>query len=66
MRGGGTRRPERIRMKLDAVTLSALVMALGWTMMFAGVKKRALELKQRKRRCPSCGRTIDGRICREH
>jgi hypothetical protein len=53
-------------MKLDAVTLSALVMALGWTMAFAGVKKHALELKQRKRRCPSCGRRIDGRICREH
>ena len=53
-------------MMLDAVTLSALVMAFAWTMAFAGLKKHALELKQRKRRCPSCGRRIDGAVCREH
>jgi len=53
-------------MKLDAVTLSALVMAFAWTMAFAGLKKHALELKRRKRRCPSCGRRIDGAVCREH
>jgi hypothetical protein len=53
-------------MKLDAVTFSALVMAFAWTMAFAGLKKHALELKQRKRRCPSCGRRIDGRVCDAH
>ena len=53
-------------MKLDAITLSALVMAFGWTMTFAGVTKRALELKQRKRVCPSCGRRIVGRVCDGH
>ena len=53
-------------MKLDAVTLSALVMAFGWTMAFAGLKKHALELKHRKRRCPSCGRRIVGRVCDWH
>jgi hypothetical protein len=53
-------------MKLDAITLSALLMALVWTMAFAGMKKHALELKQRRRRCPSCGRRIDGRVCRSH
>jgi hypothetical protein len=35
-------------------------------MTFAGMKKHALELRQRRRRCPSCGRRIDGRVCREH
>jgi hypothetical protein len=53
-------------MKLDAVTLSALVMAFAWTMAFAGLKKHALELRQRARRCPSCGRRIDGRVCNAH
>ena len=49
-----------------AITLSALVMAFAWTMAFAGLKKHALELKQRRRRCPSCGRRIDGGVCDEH
>ncbi len=53
-------------MKLDAITLSALLMAFVWTMAFAGMKKHALELKQRRRRCPSCGRRIDGRVCQSH
>ena len=33
-------------MKLDAITLSALLMAFVWTMAFAGMKKHALELKR--------------------
>jgi hypothetical protein len=53
-------------MKLDAITLSALVMAFAWTMTFAGITKRALEFKQRKRVCPSCGRRIEGRVCDWH
>jgi hypothetical protein len=53
-------------MKLDPVTLSALAMGIGWTMAFAGMKKNALELKRRKRWCPSCGRRIDGRTCKGH
>lgn len=46
--------------------LVALYMAIGWTMTFAGLKKHALELKKRKRICPSCGRLIPGAVCREH
>ena len=44
----------------------ALAMAIGWTMTFAGLKKNALELKNRKRTCPSCGRNIVGRVCSAH
>ena len=44
----------------------ALVMAVGYTMFVAGLKKHALELKRRRRVCPSCGRNIDGPVCREH
>jgi hypothetical protein len=40
--------------------------AVGWTMVFAGQKKRMLETKRRRRRCPSCGRTIAGRTCDRH
>ena len=46
--------------------LAALTMAVGYTMFFSGLKKHALELKRRKRRCPSCGRQIAGRVCRQH
>ena len=46
--------------------LAALTMAIGYTMFFTGLKKQALERKRRKRVCPSCGRIIVGRVCREH
>ncbi|HVM68670.1 MAG TPA: hypothetical protein VM204_02405 [Gaiellaceae bacterium] len=44
----------------------AMLMAVCWTMCFAGMKKHMLELKQRRRVCPSCGRTIHGRVCNSH
>ena len=47
-------------------TLAALMMAVGWTMTFTGLKKHMLELKQRRRICPSCGRSIPGRVCDSH
>ena len=64
----GGRRPKQgpREMKLDSITVVALVMVVGWTMAFAGVKKRALELKRRRRVCPSCGRRITGRVCDFH
>jgi hypothetical protein len=53
-------------MTYDPVTLSALGMALAFTMAFAGTKKHLLELRRRPRRCPSCGRRIEGRVCDGH
>jgi hypothetical protein len=44
----------------------ALMMGVGWTMCFSGLTKRMLEPKHRKRTCPSCGRTITGRVCSAH
>ena len=38
------------------VTFVALAMAVGYTMFFSGLKKHVLELKRRRRTCPSCGR----------
>jgi hypothetical protein len=48
------------------LVLAALTMAIGYTMVFSGLKKQVLELKRRARTCPSCGRRIDGAVCREH
>ena len=48
------------------VTFVALAMAFGYTMLFSGLTKQVLELKRRRRTCPSCGRHIDGPVCREH
>ena len=48
------------------VSFVALAMAIGYTMLFSGLKKHALELKHRRRTCPSCGRHISGPVCREH
>jgi hypothetical protein len=55
-------------MTVDPQSLAfiALAMAIGYTMFFSGLKKHALELKRRKRICPSCGREIHGNVCREH
>jgi hypothetical protein len=47
-------------------TLVAVMMAVGWTMTFSGLKKHMLELKRRKRVCPACGRHIEGRVCEAH
>ena len=47
-------------------TVAALTMAIGYTMFLSGLKKHALELKRRRRICPSCGRAIDGAVCNQH
>ena len=48
------------------LTSVAATAAIGWTMVFAGHKKRMLETKWRRRRCPSCGLIIPGRTCERH
>jgi hypothetical protein len=45
-----------------AVLLIA-TLAAGWLMTMAGLQKSALELKKRRRICPSCGRRIETRTC---
>ena len=54
-------------MALDPQLTSIVgVAAVGWTMVAAGRTKRMLETKKRVRRCPSCGRMIEGRTCDRH
>ena len=48
--------------------LAALVASMGvaaW-MAIAGVHKSALEWRREKRKCPSCGKHIEGRTCIDH
>jgi formate dehydrogenase maturation protein FdhE len=44
-------------------TLAVLTLGVGWTMAAAGLQKSALELKRRRRICPSCGRQISKSVC---
>ena len=41
----------------------AVTMAIGYVMVVAGLGKNALELRRRRRVCPSCGRQIEERVC---
>ena len=44
-------------------TLVIATLAIGWLMAVAGLQKNALELKRRRRVCPSCGRRIETSRC---
>ena len=45
------------------LAVAAATLAVGWLMTVAGLQKSALELKKRRRVCPSCGRRIESRVC---
>jgi hypothetical protein len=45
------------------IALAAATLGAGWLMTKAGLAKSALEFRERKRVCPSCGRQIEARIC---
>ena len=44
-------------------TVAVATLGIGWMMTVAGLQKSALELKKRRRTCPSCGREITARVC---
>ena len=48
----------------QVVSLFAASTGVGFLMITMGVQKSLLEWRQRRRACPSCGRTIEGRVCR--
>ena len=47
----------------ELATLFLLTTGVGYLMMLAGVHKSMLQWRSRRRACPACGRTIDGRVC---
>ena len=59
---------EGVGLKMTTHTLTLVLSAagVGWLMVRAGLGKNALELRQRRRVCPSCGRVITGRRCDAH
>jgi hypothetical protein len=50
-------------LNLHMAMLAILTVGVGWTMMTVGLQKSALEWRNRKRVCPSCGRQITTRVC---
>jgi hypothetical protein len=47
-----------------AALLIVSTMGAGWLMLTAGVEKKALEWRQRRRTCAGCGKHLPGRsIC---
>jgi formate dehydrogenase maturation protein FdhE len=52
-------------MHLDPHVATAAVstLAAAWLMIKAGLAKSALEHRERRRVCPSCGREIRARVC---
>jgi len=45
------------------LTLTVTTLGVGWLMANAGLSKSALELKQKRRTCPSCGKHIQKNAC---
>ena len=52
-----------MKIDLHIAMLTILTVGIGWVMMVAGLQKSALEWRQRRRVCPSCGRVIQARVC---
>jgi formate dehydrogenase maturation protein FdhE len=52
-------------MHLEPHVAIAAISTLGaaWLMIKAGLQKSALERRERRRVCPSCGREIRARVC---
>jgi len=50
-------------LNLHIAMVAVLTLGVGWMMMSAGLQKSALEWRQRRRICPSCGRQIHARVC---
>jgi hypothetical protein len=44
-------------------TLALTTLGVGWLMAQAGLSKSALELKRRRRVCPSCGKHMRATVC---
>ena len=48
---------------LHLAVLAITTLGIGWLMATAGLQKSALEWRQRRRICPSCGKEIRARVC---
>jgi hypothetical protein len=48
---------------VHTAVLAVVTLGVGWLMMVSGLQKSALELRKRRRTCPSCGKLIESRVC---
>jgi hypothetical protein len=53
-------------MTYQTLTLVLSTTGIGFVMVQSGLLKNALEIRRRRRICPSCGREIHGRTCTGH
>jgi ribosomal protein L37AE/L43A len=53
-------------MNTQTLTLLISTTGIGFMMVKSGLVKNALEVRRRRRICPSCGREIHGRTCTGH
>ena len=52
-----------MELDLNIAIFTVLSCVAGYLMMLAGLGKHALELRRPARRCPSCGKRIQARVC---
>ncbi|MES1248661.1 MAG: hypothetical protein ABUS54_13415 [Actinomycetota bacterium] len=45
------------------MTFAIATLGAGWLMTYAGLSKSALELRRRRRICPSCGKHMRTAVC---
>src|SRR5205823_10674821 len=57
---------ERRQMTAQTLILLSSTTGIGFLMVLSGLNKNALEVRRRRRICPSCGREIHGRSCDAH
>jgi hypothetical protein len=50
-------------LSFETALLIASTTGAGFVMLTAGIEKRALEWRRRRRICPSCGRHLQTRVC---
>ncbi|MDP9231402.1 MAG: hypothetical protein M3O73_01410 [Actinomycetota bacterium] len=50
-------------MTIQLTAALAATTGAGFLMIVAGVQKRVLEHRERRRICPSCGRELTSRVC---
>ena len=59
----GAARPREMELNLHIILFAILTSGVGYLMVVAGLHKSMLEWRRTGRRCPSCGRALQTRVC---
>jgi len=52
-----------MELNLHITILALLTSGIGYLMVVSGIHKSMLDWRRTGRRCPSCGRTLQARVC---